>query len=535
MTADDGSAHDGVVDGSSSDGWRSRLGAWWQRHRRVRRATAIGAFVVVAGAGALVAVLVAGSTSKEIGPFDTTLRAAPGRGGTEVTVAPFGRIDIDSHAGPVGLDLRVEQLREREARAIAEDPEGLSLDEDALTAELRDGIRALLARGAVAAVVGGAVAGFAVSRRGRGLAAGALVGLVLVGASASVAARTWNAEALSEPRYHGLLRYAPEAVGDVEDVVDRLNDYQAQVVGIIENVLSLYQGATEVRSFQPDASTTRVLHVSDIHLNPQAFDLIQQVADQFDVDVVVDTGDINDWGTTVEGRFADRIGALDVPYVYIRGNHDSSATARAVAAQPNARVLDGSQVTIAGLRIWGVGDPRFTPDKSRAGSGDDEQQVAADEAPEIARRVRSLPGAPPDVVLVHDPATAEDLGGLVPLVLAGHRHRVQERLLGDGTRLLVEGSTGGAGLRGLQRDEAVPLSCSVLYFDTETGRLEALDRIEVAGINEAEVRIEREVLDDERADPSSSNSTTSSSSTSTSSTSSSSTTGPGPTTTRPGG
>ncbi|HXH57505.1 hypothetical protein [Iamia sp.] len=44
----------------------------------------------------------------------------------------------------------------------------------------------------------------------------------------------------------------------------------------------------------------RVLHVSDLHLNPQAFALIERVVDQFGVEVVADTGDINDWGTTFE-------------------------------------------------------------------------------------------------------------------------------------------------------------------------------------------------------------------------------------------
>jgi hypothetical protein len=310
-------------------------------------------FALVAGAAAVIGVIVAGSTTAQIGPFDTTLRAMPaGAGGTEVSVAPFGRIDVDSHRGPVRLDLRVDQLREQEARAIAEDPDGLELDEDQLTSELRRAIHALIERVILAAVVGGALGGLVYRRRWVAGVAGGLVGLVLAGSTMGVAAQTWNAEALSQPRYHGLLRYAPEAVGDAREAVDRFNDYQAQVTKMIENVLSLYQGATEIRSFEPDGSTTRVLHVSDLHLNPQAFDLIDQVASQFDVDVVVDTGDINDWGTSFESRFADRIADVGVPYVFIRGNHDSASTARSVARQPNAVVLEGDLVEVAGLRIW---------------------------------------------------------------------------------------------------------------------------------------------------------------------------------------
>ncbi|WP_421119741.1 metallophosphoesterase [Aquihabitans daechungensis] len=466
------------------------------RRRRRGRIARAAVFVLVSAAAAVVGVLVAGHTTARIGPFDTTMRAVPGGpGGTRVSVAPFGRIDLDSHRGPFTLDLRVDQLREEEARAIAGDPENLAFDEDALAGQVRDGVHALIRRVVAAAVVSGAVGALIFRRRWTSPLLGGLVGLVLAGSIAGVAASTWNSEALAEPRYHGLLRYAPDAVGDAQDVVQRINDYQAQVSRLIENVVLLYQGATEVRSFRPDASTTRVLHVSDLHLNPQAFELIEQVAPQFGIDLVIDTGDINDWGTTFEARYADRIGELDVPYVFIRGNHDSAATARAVARQENAMVLDGDRVTIAGLDIWGVGDPRFTPDKARPGSGDDEQEVAAEEAPKVARSLRSLDGDPPDIVLVHDPAVAADLGGLTPLILAGHRHESSEETLDASTRLLVEGSTGGAGLRGLQKRDGVPLSCSVLYFDTRSGKLEALDRIEIAGVNRAEVRIERKVFE----------------------------------------
>ena len=52
--------------------------------------------------------------------------------------------------------------------------------------------------------------------------------------------------------------------------------------------------------------------------------------------------------------------------------------------------------------------------------------------------------------MVHDPKQAAPLDGVVPLVLAGHTHERKVSELDDGTRLMVEGSTGGAGLRGLQ-------------------------------------------------------------------------------------
>ncbi|HRW37194.1 MAG TPA: metallophosphoesterase [Aquihabitans sp.] len=466
-----------------------------ERALRAARATLrVAAAIAVAGIGALAAVAAFGQVHQPIGPFDTTLAARPGTSGTQVQVAPFGRIDVDSHDGPLGLELTVDQLRVADAEAIAEDPESFDLDEDELAGEVRDGVTRLAQRIALCAVLGGAAAGFVRRRRWQAALGGGLVGAVAVGATMGMAVRTWEPESLAQPRYSGLLARAPQAVGDARDVIDRFEDYRAQLAGLIENVGTLYQGASDARSFRADASTVRVLHVSDLHLNPQGFDLIDQVVAQFGIDVVVDTGDINDWGTPIEARFVERIGDLGVPYVYIRGNHDSAATARAVAAQPNAVVLDDDTATVAGLTFWGEGDPRFTPDKSAKGSGDDEHEVAEEQAPIAARRLQAV-DRDVDVALVHDPTVADDLGGLVPLVLAGHRHRADEIDLGEGTRLLVEGSTGGAGLRSLQRDDPVPLTASVLYFDADTGELQAQDRIEVAGVDQAEVRIEREVFD----------------------------------------
>jgi hypothetical protein len=61
------------------------------------------------------------------------------------------------------------------------------------------------------------------------------------------------------------------------------------------------------------------------------------------------------------------------------------------------------------------------------------------------------------------------------------------------TRLMVEGSTGGAGLRGLENDKATPLTLSVLYFD-ETHTLKAYDDIKLGGTGESNVEMQRHVI-----------------------------------------
>jgi hypothetical protein len=149
-------------------------------------------------------------------------------------------------------------------------------------------------------------------------------------------------------------------------------------------------------------------------------------------------------------------------------------------------------VTVAGIEIAGTPDPLFTPDKS---TGDDHagDDVLEKSGEGLATFIEGLPERPA-VAMVHDPKQARALDGVVPLVLAGHTHQRKVSELGDGTRLMVEGSTGGAGLRGLQGEYPKPLTCTVLYLDPGTGRLHAYDEITLGGLGETEVTIQRRTL-----------------------------------------
>ena len=58
---------------------------------------------------------------------------------------------------------------------------------------------------------------------------------------------------------------------------------------------------------------------------------------------------------------------------------------------------------------------------------------------------------------------------------------------------MVEGSTGGAGLRGLQGETPTPLEMSVLYFDT-SHVLQAYDQITLGGTGESQVTLDRHLI-----------------------------------------
>jgi predicted phosphodiesterase len=447
-------------------------------------------------AGAVLALVIAANVRVPVGPFDTTVTARPALSGyTAVRLAPLGSIEMDTHDAPLGLELRVDELRLEEAERIARNPSELESLEDEITDDVREALLLISLRGLLVAVVGGAIAALVAAPRVRSVLVGAATGAALVGVLGTTTALTFDAEAVAEPQYSGLLTVAPTAVGDVEGVLERFDDYQAQLTDLVGNVVNLYGAAQGLPTFDPDDGTVRVLHVSDVHLNPQAFDLMEVLVEQFEIDAVADTGDTTDWGSEPETQLVGQIEGLDVPYLWVRGNHDSATTSRAIEAQENAVVLDGDAVTVAGLRFWGVADRRYTPNKDQPTGQDEERDQAEAAAPAVAAGVASAEPPAVDVVLVHDVRMAAELGGEVPLVLAGHTHEPREDSI-DSTRVLVEGSTGGAGLRGLQGEDPEPLTCTVLYFDPDTNRLVAYDRITVRGLGETGARIERHVVED---------------------------------------
>ena len=285
-----------------------------------------------------------------------------------------------------------------------------------------------------------------------------------IAAGAGTAAATWNPEAINEPRYTGLLASAPSVVGDAGDIVTDFKKYEKQLAKIVTNVSRLYDVTSTLPAFAPTASTIHVLFVSDLHINPGSWDVIRSIVKQFDIDFIVDTGDISDHGSSAENAYVQPIGTLGVPYVFVRGNHDSLITEQAVRDQPNAIVLDDQVREVGGLRLAGIGDPRFTPDKD---TRDAPAPVSVKEkGVTLANLIKIQPAdARVDIAMMHDPEGAAEVDGAVPLALAGHYHRRFQQELPNKTLLFVQGSTGASGLRGLEGEKPTPVEASVLYFD----------------------------------------------------------------------
>ncbi|MFF0450029.1 metallophosphoesterase [Streptomyces sp. NPDC004609] len=461
-------------------------------------ARALGLTVVVV-AGAWLGLLIVGSVHTPVGPMNTSMTLRPDlSGGTKINVSPLGALELDSHTAPLRLDVDVDQLDPARSTALVEHPERLSGLQDEVAQDVVSGTTELAVR-SCAAVVGGATAlGLAVYRRPRrALAAGGLA-LALLAASGVTAFATWNPKSVLEPRFSGLLSSAPSLVGDARSIVTEFDVYQKELARLVTNVTKLYDATSTLPAYQPDPGTMRVLHVSDIHLNPAAWHIIATLVEQYGIDVIIDSGDTMDHGTAAENTFLDPIPDLGAPYVWVRGNHDSRITQAYLSRLKNVHVLDeGRAVSVAGLRIAGSGDPQFTPDRSVVAQGDPAERLMGIRLAS-ALRDQTRAGTPVDIAVAHNPVAARETDGTVPLVLAGHVHRRVDEVMEHGTRLKIEGSTGGGGLRAVQNDKPEKVRASVLYLDRATRRLQAWDEITLGGLGLTTAEVSRHLPEENR-------------------------------------
>src|SRR6266542_1639174 len=202
----------------------------------------------------------------------------------------------------------------------------------------RHGIVTVAVRSLLAVTACGLLLGLLVFRRAAPTLLAGGISLAVLVASGGIATATWNPRSIFEPRYTGLLTGAPLLVGNVQAIAVRFGLYRQELADLVGNVTRLYAATSTLPVYQPDPSTIRVLAVSDIHDNPAAWSVMHSIAGQFAVNFIIDSGDLTDHGSSPENELATEIPAFHVPYVFIRGNHDSRATMAAVARQRNAVV-----------------------------------------------------------------------------------------------------------------------------------------------------------------------------------------------------
>ncbi len=416
-----------------------------------------------------------------VGPGRIIAEAEPAlRGRTEVIVPPFGAITARTHAAPLHLRLTLAEvdldaLQDLAARGVLD-----TELQDQLSAEAWSGARRAVAEGLLAAAIASGLAGWALRHRWRVVVAATLLGTLAPAVLLGWTTATYDIDAFRTPVYRGAVSYAPSLIELVQRRAERVDDLRRQIEKLVRDLNSYYRSPQNFAAAGALPDTVRVLHVSDIHLDPVGLALTRELAEEFDVSFIIDTGDINHYGSTIEGTVAASQVPTGWPYLFVPGNHDSPGIVAALAALDNVRVLDETLTAEAGIVVFGVADPA-----SRVAGVEPDRDAMEREATTIARRLRLAmrSGEPtPTIIAMHNPGMVDPFEGLSPLFLLGHTHTPNLSRSGD-SWVLDNGTTGGIHFSESRPEPHIPHSASVLYFTAELPRrLVAIDQIEVYGI-----------------------------------------------------
>jgi predicted phosphodiesterase len=225
------------------------------------------------------------------------------------------------------------------------------------------------------------------------------------------------------------------------DLLEGVETRAQQTTPYLKNLLALSSALQE--KYRPQALTrpvsARVLLVSDVHGGNQ-YALMRTIVQQEQVDVVIDSGDLVNFGSVAEAEAAGifkGIASLGVPYLFVKGNHDAQSAGDTALLDRLAKVRnvvllqpkpdEYTVYSVSGVRIAGFNDPRWFGDDNR---GNAEKQK--EPAQQFVSAMSDLTA--PDVVVTHEPGgtSAADLGGIR---VHGHMHidQLDGNIIGVGT------------------------------------------------------------------------------------------------------
>ena len=439
-------------------------------------------FLMLCLSGAVLSVVTLGRTAYRWHGLVVELRLMPAaHGQTALVLMPLGEVRAATHKAPVELIASLQQIEIEELRkTIGATPKTDALAQD-FERTARADLRNFVARQMLFAALGALIAPTLLHcRRVRFFLLSGAIGMAIMGGTVGSALSTFDGKAFATPNYSGALKEAPWIIQFGSDAFTKIEALSTKLKTVANNLNVLYgriSAVTDMAHAGKDPDEIRVLHISDIHNNKAAIDFVHRVAEQFDVDFIVDTGDLTDLGSPPETVIVQQIGKLPIPYVFVAGNHDSRAVMDALAKLKNVTVLNGQVVEMNGLRLLGLPNPASA--RAGAGSVDTTPQEMDANAAQLQQVYDGLPEPQkPDILAVHDPQQSKRLWGRIPLVLCGHLHTpsIQRQdappvpmppgmVMPVSTVLCNAGSTGAAGIRYFEGPKgAVPFTCAVLTF-----------------------------------------------------------------------
>ncbi|MCG0276069.1 MAG: metallophosphoesterase family protein [Thermosediminibacteraceae bacterium] len=436
--------------------------------------------VAVSIVGALIFVHFFSAVSASLGGIDLLLKLELyTRGLTSIVIPPLGVVSARTHSVPVRISIVVREINLDYIRffldnAVHNKAELMELIKSEFIKDLRQLALKVILIGMLGGLVSGAVMRFDRKR----IAICALIGFITSVTLIGAVFTTYNTDAFKNPEYSGNLKAAPWIINLANNGLSKLNELNRYMRVMSDNISTVFSRMNALNPMDDDV--VKVLHVSDIHNNPIAYNFIERITKNFSVDFIIDTGDITDFGTPVEELITESLSKMPVEYLFIAGNHDSPGIIDSLHKMPGVTVLDGEITEVKGIKVAGWADP--------SSKGNEINSAGDREILELNLSIRKWlteTSVSPDIIAVHNPKVTNSLTGLVPVILNGHTHRssiIEEK----GTFMINAGSTGAAGIRGLQSESDIPYSAVLLYLEKPAGtgkaRLIAVDVIKVSNL-----------------------------------------------------
>ncbi len=379
--------------------------------------------------------------------FETSIKIF-GSGKTRIAFPPLGNITASTHNGPLDLCLSLKNINMDELTEFASSFSGKDSWPENIVEQLRATVFKFLLSLLLLAFISGVACSLLLSRHKINkleVFSSGLINLLALLLLISPAVYSYNPAAFAHAEYEGLLEAAPWIFSVLEEEgIGILEKIGLQFKDVVENI-SFMQKEMELNAAkEKNDDVINILHVSDIHNNPAAFDFIQRITAAYNIDLIIDTGDRVDYGTALEmDLLAEKMNEINIPCVFIPGNHDSPAVVEQLKSSAHTVVLEEGIIEAAGLRIAGLADPASL---SAAMAVEDEDLIDKN-AKKLSEIVSAAEGA--DLIAVHNPAYFKYLRNNNHLLLAGHQHTPYIKNESDYIEMNA-GTTGASGIRGIQ-------------------------------------------------------------------------------------
>jgi len=401
--------------------------------------------------------------------FDINLKLV-GKGNTVLHIPPLGTVSSKTHFPPVDIHLTLRNINLEQLEVFTRElSSGNQNWPEIMLPKIKEAVFTYFLYLLILAFFLGATSFLLLSYPSRqkknvllgGLISGGInclaIGLLLFSIFFS-----YNIKAFSEAQYEGILEAAPWVMSAFDEGPAVIKNLGYQFTEVIDNISILQKEVESNLLLQENQETLKILHVSDIHNNPAAFELILKVVDAFNIDLIIDTGDLVDYGTALEMEiFTDFFNSINIPYIFVPGNHESPAAIAALKAIENITVLEEGVVEVAGIKVAGIADP-LSSLPSMSGTDDDLAEKVAQQLKELVNNSEGV-----EIIATHNPDYFKYLREGGNFLLGGHTHTPYIKSRNDYIEINA-GTTGSSGIRGLnQLDVTFSLVLITMQYSPE--------------------------------------------------------------------